>query len=49
MFLDLGGATDVYDIARDDVGNGLEWIQTEPDAADAWDPDYDFGYGIDAP
>jgi hypothetical protein len=47
MFLDLGGAADLYDIARDDVGNALEWIQTEPDDPDEWDPQYDFGYGLD--
>jgi len=47
MFLDLGGSADVYDIARDDVGNGLEWIQTDPDDPAEWDPDFDFGYGLD--
>jgi len=45
MFFDLGGS-DTYDIARDEVVNGGEWIQTEPDGDD-WDPMYDFGYGID--
>ncbi len=46
MFFDLGG-TDVYDIAREEVTNGGEWIQTDPDGGD-WDPLYDFGYGLDA-
>jgi hypothetical protein len=47
MFLDLGGASDVYDIARDDVGNGLEWIQTDGDDPTEWNPQFDFGYGLD--
>ena len=46
MFLDLGGS-DEYDIARDDVVDGGEWIQTDP-LGDDWDPDYDFGYGLDS-
>jgi hypothetical protein len=49
MFLDLGGASDLYDIQRDDVGNGQTWIQTDPDDPVEWDPQYDFGYGIDVP
>jgi hypothetical protein len=46
MFFDLGGRGDVYDIARDDVDNGAEWIQTTPEGED-WDPRYDHGYGLD--
>lgn len=45
MFLDLGG-TDEYDIAREEVTNGDEWIQVDPDGGD-WNPDYDYGYGLD--
>lgn len=47
MFLDLGG-TDTYNTDRTDVGDGREWVQTEPLGGD-WDPAYDFGYGLDAP
>ncbi|MCK9464245.1 MAG: hypothetical protein M0R80_31900 [Proteobacteria bacterium] len=47
MFLDLGGAADLYDIARADVGNGAEWIQTDGDDPTEWDPQYDYGYGLD--
>ena len=46
MFLDLGGTADVYDFAAAGVGNGLEWIQTDPQGDD-WDPAHDFGYGLD--
>jgi hypothetical protein len=46
MFLDLGGTDDWYDIARDEVDNDTEWIQTEPTGED-WDPRYDYGYGLD--
>ncbi|MBW2261843.1 MAG: hypothetical protein JRG91_07710 [Deltaproteobacteria bacterium] len=46
MFLDLGGTADTYDFARVEAGNGLEWIQTDPQGDD-WDPAHDFGYGLD--
>jgi len=46
MFLDLGGTADVYDFARGDAGNGMTWIQTDPQGED-WDPANDFGYGLD--
>ena len=47
MFLDLGG-TDTYTTDRADVGDGREWMQTEPLGGD-WDPVFDFGYGLDVP
>jgi len=47
MFLDLGGAGDVYDIARTGVGNGAEWIQIDGDDPTEWDAQYDFAYGLD--
>ncbi len=46
MFLDLGGTADTYDFAAAGVGNGLTWIQSDPQGDD-WDPAHDFGYGID--
>jgi hypothetical protein len=45
FFMDLAG-DDTYPAARKDIGNGLEWVQTEGGGAD-WTPLYDFGYGLD--
>jgi len=47
LFLDLGGAEDLYDVAREEVVNGGEWRQEEP-LGGAWDPKLDFGYGLDS-
>lgn len=48
LFFDLGGPGDVYDTARSGVGNGTEWLQTEPDGSEAdWDPLFDHGFGLD--
>ncbi len=47
LFFDLGGTGDVYDTAREGVGNGLDWLQTEPDG-DGWNPTFDHGYGLDS-
>jgi hypothetical protein len=46
MFLDLGGK-DLYEGVREEVGNGAEWVQTEP-LGGGWDASLDFGYGLDA-
>ncbi len=47
LFFDLGG-TDTYDTAREDVGNGVEWVQTAETAQGGdWVEEYDFGYGLD--
>lgn len=47
MFLDLGGDKDVYDVAdRPNVTNDSQWIQTEP-LGGAWEPELDFGLGLD--
>jgi hypothetical protein len=48
LFFDLGGPNDVYDTAREGVGNRMQWLQTEPDGSeDDWDPAYDHGFGRD--
>lgn len=47
MFLDLGGANDVYDLTHPGLGNGAKWIQTTP-LGDGWDPALDHGYGLDS-
>ncbi len=47
VFLDLGGSGDVYDIPRDEVGNGKSWHQTEP-LGGGWVPELDYAWGQDA-
>ncbi len=46
LFLDLGGAGDVYETAREEVQNNNTWRQTEPMGGD-WVPELDFAMGVD--
>ncbi|MBM4352200.1 MAG: hypothetical protein FJ109_00145 [Deltaproteobacteria bacterium] len=47
VFLDLGGTGDIYDIPRDEVGNGKSWHQTAP-LGGGWTSDLDFAWGQDS-
>jgi hypothetical protein len=46
LFLDLAGSEDLYEIPREEVGNGKSWRQTTP-LGDGWAPKLDFAWGED--
>lgn len=47
MFLDLGGASDTYNLVRTELKNNAAWRQTTALGA-GWLKSLDFGYGLDS-